>query len=101
MDEVVFRLNPKNHGAFYLMQDGEQMGEMMIGIADNVLTAYHTEIIPQAEGKGLARKLLDAMVAYAREHQLKVLPLCVYVHAQFKRHPEEFADIWVKREGDE
>jgi predicted GNAT family acetyltransferase len=83
------------------MQDGEQMGEMMIGIADNVLTAYHTEIIPQAEGKGLARKLLDAMVAYAREHQLKVLPLCVYVHAQFKRHPEEFADIWVKREGDE
>jgi predicted GNAT family acetyltransferase len=101
MDEVVLRLNPKNHGAFYLMQDGEQMGEMMIGIADNVLTAYHTEIIPQAEGKGLARKLLDAMVAYAREHQLKVLPLCVYVHAQFKRHPEEFADIWVKREGDE
>lgn len=101
MDEVVLRLNPRNHGAFYIMHDGEQMGEMVIGIADNVLTAYHTEIMPQAEGKGLAKKLLDGMVAYAREHQLKVLPLCAYVHAQFKRHPETYADIWTgKKDGE-
>jgi predicted GNAT family acetyltransferase len=101
MDEVVIRLNAKNHGAFYLMHDGEQAGEMVIGIAGNVLTAYHTEVEPQFEGQGLARVLMNGVVAYAREHQLKILPRCAYVHAQFKKRPEEFADIWLKQEGDQ
>ena len=94
MEEVVIRLNAKEHGAFYLMVDGEQVGEMVIGISGDTLTAYHTEIHYTAEGKGYAKKLLDGMVAYAREHKLKVRPLCAYVAAQFKRHPEEYADIW-------
>ena len=34
------------------------------------------------------------MVTYAREHHLKVTPYCPYVHAQLKRHPEQYADIW-------
>ena len=98
MEEVVLKLNQKNHGAFYLMQNGEQVGEMVIGVTETTLTVYHTEIHPQVEGKGLAMKLLDAMVAYAREHHLKVIPLCAYVHAQFKKHPDLYADIWQKGE---
>jgi uncharacterized protein len=43
-----------------------------------------------------AKKLLSAMVDYARKNQLKVLPLCPYVLAQFKRHREEYADVWEK-----
>ncbi len=101
MDEVVLRLNAKNHGAFYLMHDGEQDGEMVISIDDDILTTYHTEIDPKFEGKGLAKILMTGMVDYARAHHLKVKPLCAYVHAQFKRHPEEFADIWLKKEGEE
>jgi predicted GNAT family acetyltransferase len=97
MEEVVLRLNQKNHGAFYLMQNGEQVGEMVIGVNDKNLTVYHTEIMPQAEGHGLAAKLLETMVAYAREHHLMVIPLCAYVHAQFKKHPETYADIWQKQ----
>ena len=38
------------------------------------------------------------MVDYARKHDLKVIPLCPYVHAQFKRHPDEYADVWNKQE---
>jgi predicted GNAT family acetyltransferase len=101
MDEVVIRLNAKNHGAFYLMHDGEQDGEMVISIADDILTAYHTEIDPKFEGKGLGKILLNGMADYARAHHLKVKPLCAYVHAQFMRHPEEFADVWLKKEGEQ
>ena len=67
---------------------------MKIGISGNDLTVYHTEVLPKAEGRGLAKKLLSAMVDYARKNNLKVIALCPYVFAQFKRHPEEFANIW-------
>ena len=55
---------------------------------------YHTEVSETYEGKGLAKKMMLTMVDYARKNNLKVFALCPYVFAQFKRHPEEFADIW-------
>jgi len=96
MDDVQFVINDKGHGAFLIMEEQEKIGEMVIGISGNVLTVYHTEISPKAEGRGLAKKLLEEMVAYAREKKFSVIPLCPFVHAQFKRHPEQYADIWNK-----
>jgi predicted GNAT family acetyltransferase len=67
---------------------------MEIQINKDNLTVYHTEVAKEEEGKGLAKKLLDQMVGYARTHKLKVVPLCPYVHAQFKKHRTEYADLW-------
>ena len=78
------------------MEDDEQIGEMAIDIKEGILTAYHTEVVEKAEGKGYAKKLLDAMAEYARKNSLKVVPLCPYVHLQFRRRPDEYADIWQK-----
>ncbi|TCC94332.1 N-acetyltransferase [Pedobacter frigiditerrae] len=96
MEEVKLNLNEKNHGAFLVLDGDEQLGEMVLAIVDNDLIVYHTEVSPKAEGKGLAKLMLNAMVAYAREKNLKVIPLCPYVHAQFKRHPADYEDIWNK-----
>jgi predicted GNAT family acetyltransferase len=38
------------------------------------------------------------MVEHARKNKLKVIPLCTYVHVQFKRHPDEYADVWNRDE---
>jgi len=92
--EIKLNLNDKDHGGFFLTEGEEQIGEMIISISGERLTVYHTEVAKKAEGKGYAKKLLNAMAEYARSNQLKVIPLCPYVHAQFKRHPEEYADIW-------
>ena len=96
MSEIKLELEERGRGAFYLEQDGKKVGEMVIAVSGTALTVYHTEVDPELEGQGFAKKLLDKMVAYAREKKIKVIPLCEYVHAQFKRHPEEYADVWQK-----
>ena len=96
MATIEFKVNDKGNGGFYLEEDGKKLGEMVIHVGSDHLTVYHTEVAAEAEGKGFAKQLLDAMVAYAREHGLKVIPLCAYVHAQFQRHPDLYADLWKK-----
>lgn len=96
MENVQLEINEAGHGHFYINENNEQVGEMVIGIAGSDLTVYHTEVLPKAEGKGLAKHLLKSMVEYARKDKLKVIPLCPYVFAQFKRHPEEYIDVWKK-----
>jgi predicted GNAT family acetyltransferase len=97
MEEIKVEINQHGDGAFYLFQDNNIAGKMLVGITGNALNAYHTEAL--IEGKGFAKKLVAAMVAYAREHHLKVTPYCPYVHAQFKRHPEQYDDIWDREKG--
>jgi uncharacterized protein len=94
MDDVELKLDDKGHGAFVISGNGKQIGEMEVELSNGILTVFHTGVIPEAEGKGIAKKLLSAMTNYARSHRLQVIPLCPYVHAQFKRHPDEYADLW-------
>ena len=96
MENIKLELDEKKHGAFNLYVDGKKLGEMTASLKDDLLTVYHTGVEPEAEGKGYARKLLEEMVSYVRANKLMVLPLCPYVHAQFKKHPEEYQDIWKK-----
>jgi uncharacterized protein len=97
MDKTQFELNERGRGAFYIMDEEERIGEMLLSVSGKDMTVYHTEVVPRAEGKGLATQMLDEMVAYSRKNNLKVVALCPYVHAQFARQPNEYADIW-KRE---
>lgn len=96
METIQMVVNEKNHGAFNLYEEGKKMAEMTISMKDDVLTVYHTGVEKEAEGRGYAKKLLEEMTAYARNHKLIVLPLCPYVHAQFKKNPEQYQDIWKK-----
>ena len=98
MADVKLELDEKQHGAFNLYDGESKIGEMIIGIKNDVLTVYHTEVDEDQSGKGYAKLLLDAMTTYARQNKLMVRALCVYVLGQFKRHPEEYADIWLKEE---
>lgn len=96
MDEVQLKLNEKGEGKFYIMNADEQVGEMAVVLKNDVLTVHHTEVLEKEEGKGYAKILLTAMVNYARQNHLKVVALCPYVHLQFRRRPDDYADIWLK-----
>ncbi|MCG2614787.1 N-acetyltransferase [Terrimonas sp. NA20] len=94
MNDVQLVKNSNGEGVFLIMDGREKVGEMVVSVDDKNITVYHTEVATSHEGKGLAKKLLDEMVAYARSQKLSVIPLCPYVHLQFKRHPDQYADIW-------
>jgi len=96
MSDIQLKLDSRGRGAFYIEENNVKIGEMVVGISGTALTVYHTEVNPEMEGNGFAKQMLDKMVAYARENKLQVIPLCEYVHAQFKRHPAEYEDIWKK-----
>ena len=93
-DDVKLKLDEKGHGRFYIMEGETQVAEMVISVSNGLLMVYHTEVLPRAEGKGLGKQLLAAMADHARRNEMKIIPLCPYVHAQFKRHPELYADVW-------
>jgi predicted GNAT family acetyltransferase len=71
-------------------------GKMDIAITDGKLTVFHTEVSSEFEGRGFARLLLDQLVSYVKEKELKIVPLCPYVNVQFRCHPAEYEDVWSK-----
>jgi predicted GNAT family acetyltransferase len=93
MEEVGLRLNSNGRGYFLIKENGEELGQMEVSVIGNQLTAFHTEVVPKAKGKGYAKKFLNEMVSYSKKNNLKVKALCPFVHAQFKRHPEQYGDI--------
>lgn len=49
----------------------------------------HVEADPALRGTGAAARLMEAIVAHAREHHLKLVPRCSYAVAWFRRHPKD------------
>jgi len=90
--KVVLRKAP--YGEVQLFSDGIKAGRMTMAISTEKLTVYHTEVKPEFKGHGFAKLLLDELVAYARDNNLKIVPLCPYVHSQFRRYPEKYKEIW-------
>jgi uncharacterized protein len=96
MQEIKFEINKAGRGAFFFEEEGKRMGEMIISISDKILTVYHTEVLPEMEGKGIAKKLLNAMADHVRAHHLKMIPLCPYVSSVFTKNPEKYNDVLYK-----
>lgn len=53
-----------------------------------VMTFFHTLTPPALRGRGLAAQVVQAALEFAREEQLKVVPLCWYVSGHIAAHPE-------------
>ena len=57
-------------------------------LIDGVMHIDHTEVPPALEGRGIAAALVRFALAHAREHGLKVNPLCSYVRVYMQRHAD-------------
>lgn len=59
----------------------------------------HVGVYPEFRGQGVAGKIVQAGLEYARENALRVIPMCSYAAAYIRRHPE-YAEL-MKRQIDE
>ena len=70
----------------------EEIGRLTWVEQDGVRAAEHTLVPTEIGGRGVAGKLVEALIADAREQGFKVKPVCSYVAAAFEKHPE-WADL--------
>jgi len=57
-------------------------------LSPGTMTLFHTLTPPALRGRGLAAKVVQAALDYARSEGLKVIPLCWYVSGHIQAHPE-------------
>lgn len=72
--------------------DSDFIGRLTWAERGGVRYAEHTLVPPPIAGQGVAGRLVEAMVADARENNFRIAPVCSYVVAAFKQHPE-WADV--------
>jgi predicted GNAT family acetyltransferase len=85
----IARSDRTTHGDYRIEVEGSARPAELTWIArGSTRIANHTFVPPEARGQGIAQKLVEAIVADAREQGFTIEPACSYVYALFKRHPE-------------
>jgi predicted GNAT family acetyltransferase len=77
---------------YELWTAGRLVGSIRYTLEDGAITLVHTEVEPALEGQGLGNVLVRGALDDIRSRGLELHPLCPFVAAYIKRHPED-ADL--------
>ena len=93
MDEIVnVEFNEKN-GNFNITTEGRKIALMTFVFAgDTKIIIDHTEVNEGNNGKGYGKMMVAKAVEYAREKNIKIIPLCPFAKKVIEKTPE-FQDI--------
>jgi uncharacterized protein len=73
---------------FELEVDGKTAFIEFILNNENILFLTHTEVPIGLEGKGVGSTIVSKTLNYIKEKRYTLAPLCPFVAAYLKRHPE-------------
>ena len=84
----------ENKGLFFIQgEEEETLAELVYAFRDpDILLLEHTEVDEELRGHNVGFQLVQAAVLYAREHHLKITPLCSFARAVMERKPD-FNDV--------
>lgn len=95
MDVLIQQEESVSKGRFFIEKEDKTLAEMTYSIAGpKKIIIDHTEVDPSLKGKKIGFNLFLAVVNYARENNLKVIPLCPFAKAQFDKN-QQFNDLLV------
>lgn len=80
-------------GEFVIQESGNRVGEMAYTNAgkDKIIIA-HTFVEDMFRGENIGKDLVFAGVEFARERNIKIIPLCPFAKSEFEKHAE-YADV--------
>ena len=86
LDKLEVTHNPENR-AFEVWIDGHLSKLDYIQDAKNFVIT-HVGVYPEFRGQGVAAKIVDAGLQYAKQNSLRVIPMCSYAAAYIRRNPQ-------------
>lgn len=72
---------------FEIWIDG-QLAKLDYILRDDTIVMTHVGVHPDFRGRGVAAKITQAALEYAKEKSLRVIPMCPYVAAYIRRNPQ-------------
>ena len=78
--------NPVNH-RFEVWIDGH-LSKLDYFQEGKNFVITHVGVYPEHRGQGVAAKIVDASLEYARQNSLRVIPMCSYAAAYIRRNPK-------------
>ena len=69
-------------------ENDEDFGFISFETKDDVIIIISTVINEKYQGKGMASALINELLEYAKNNNLKVKPLCSFVIHYIEKHPE-------------
>jgi predicted GNAT family acetyltransferase len=91
MSDLVVRDDPQEL-RYEAIRDGRLVGIIRYRIEPGVVVLVHTEVDEAVEGTGVGSQLVRGALDDLRARGLRVVPLCPFVAAYLRRHPE-YADL--------
>jgi len=89
----VERQDTEGGGRYFIRLEGGREAEMTWRRIDETTIAIdHTFTPPADRGHDVASRLMHHAIAEARAAGLRIVPLCAFAVAQFRRHPD-WADV--------
>lgn len=83
---IVQQRDNEHKGEFFVEQEGERLAEMTYSWAGtDKFIIDHTDVSETLRGQGVGRYLLDAAVQFARDRQVKIIPLCPFAKSVFQK----------------
>ena len=84
--------NNEDDARYEAVLDGEMAGFAAYRLSAGRVVFTHTEVAPQAEGKGVASTLIRWALDDVRRQGKGIVPLCPFVRGYLDKHPE-YADL--------
>ena len=91
---VVQHKQRENRGMFYVQVDEDIVARMTYMQPDvETIIVEHTDVDDEVRHENVGYEMVHAVVQYARNHHLKVMPMCPFVKAVFDKKPE-YQDVF-------
>lgn len=90
-NEITIKFEKENNAS--RAYDGDkQIGECHFTFVEDRLIISRTDVDLGYEGQGIGKKLIQAVVDYARLEKIKIFPMCVYAKKVMLNNPD-YADV--------